>query len=103
MDKLIYFVHYLLDLYVWVLIASVIMSWLIAFNVINPHNGFVKSLWQALLAVTEPVLGRIRRFLPDMGGIDISPIILILLIQFIKIVVLGNLQQSIISIPATTG
>ncbi|HUS96485.1 MAG TPA: YggT family protein, partial [Hyphomicrobiaceae bacterium] len=70
---------------------------------INPHNGFVKSLWQALLAVTEPVLGRIRRFLPDMGGIDISPIILILLIQFIKIVVLGNLQQSIISIPATTG
>ena len=93
MVQLIYFVNIVLDMYKWVLIAAIVMSWLIGFNVINGHNPFVRSLWQALSAVTEPLLRPIRRMLPDMGGIDISPIILYLAILFIQIVVLGNLGQ----------
>ncbi len=95
MVQLIYFVNIVLDLYKWVLIAVVILSWLIGFNVINAYNPFVRSLWQALNAVTEPLLRPIRRMLPDMGGIDISPIILYLAILFVQIVVLGNVAQSL--------
>lgn len=64
------------------------MSWLIAFNVINPYNQFVRTLWTAFNAVTEPLLRPIRRLLPDMRGIDISPVVLILILMFIRIVVL---------------
>jgi hypothetical protein len=55
------------------------MSWLIAFNVINPYNQFVRSIWQGLNALTEPVLRPIRRWMPDLGGIDISPMVLIII------------------------
>lgn len=73
-----------LNLYTWVLIASAIFSWLYAFNVINTNNRFVYSLGQFFYNVTEPALRPIRRFLPNLGGIDISPIILLLLIFFIR-------------------
>ena len=88
MIPLLLFVDYLLNLYTWVVIASVIFSWLIAFNVINPYNQFVRSIWQALNAVTEPLLRPIRRFMPDLGGIDLSPVILLLGIFFIRSVVI---------------
>jgi len=93
MIELLIFVKYLLDLYIYILIASIILSWLISFNVINPHNGFVRSLWQGLAAVTEPLLGPIRRMMPDLGAIDISPIILILGIEFIKRVIIPNIAK----------
>ena len=64
-----------LDLYLWVIIISVIMSWLVAFKVVNTHNRFVHMVGSALHAITEPALRRIRRFLPVMGGIDFSPIV----------------------------
>lgn len=73
-----------LNLYTWVLIISAIFSWLYAFNVINSHNAFVNSIGTFLYNVTEPVLRPIRRILPDLGGIDISPIILLLIIFFIR-------------------
>jgi len=73
-----------LNLYTWVLIASAIFSWLYAFNVINTNNRFVYSLGQFFYNMTEPALRPIRRFLPNLGGIDISPIILLLLIFFIR-------------------
>lgn len=73
-----------LNLYTWVLIASAIFSWLYAFNVINSSNQFVNSVGNFLYAVTEPALRPIRRILPDLGGIDISPIILLLIIFFIR-------------------
>ena len=73
-----------LDLYLWVIIISVIMSWLVAFNVVNTHNRFVHMVGSALHAITEPALRRIRRFLPVMGGIDFSPIVLILIIYFFQ-------------------
>ncbi|MGO4831584.1 YggT family protein [Rhizobiaceae sp. 2RAB30] len=73
-----------LDIYWWLLIASAIFSWLYAFNVINSRNQFVNSIGNFLFRVTEPALRPIRRFLPDLGGIDISPIILLLVIFFIR-------------------
>jgi len=68
-----------LHLYSYVIIIVAIMSWLIAFNVINMYNDLVRSIWNALNALTEPVLRPIRSVLPDLGGIDISPVILLLL------------------------
>lgn len=73
-----------LNLYTWVLIASAIFSWLFAFNVINSSNSFVNAIGSFLYNVTEPALRPIRRILPNLGGIDISPIILLLLIFFIR-------------------
>jgi YggT family protein len=73
-----------LDLYVWLLIASAILSWLIAFNVLNTRNQFVAGIAEFLYRITEPVLKPIRNILPSMGGLDISPVILILLIMLIQ-------------------
>ena len=73
-----------LDIYWWLLIASAVFSWLYAFNVVNPRNQFVGTIGSFLFRVTEPALRPIRRLLPDLGGIDISPIILLLIIYFIR-------------------
>ena len=73
-----------LDLYWWIIIASAVFSWLYAFNVVNPRNQVVSTIGNFLFRITEPTLRPIRRFLPDLGGIDISPIILLLLIFFIR-------------------
>ena len=73
-----------LEIYKWMLIAAVIVSWLTAFNVINVHNNFVRSLLRVLLALTEPVLAPIRRMLPSMGGLDLSPIVVFVLIWFLQ-------------------
>jgi YggT family protein len=76
-----------LQLYVWLLIASAILSWLIAFNVVNTRNQFVATVADFLYRITEPVLRPIRQMLPNLGGIDISPIIVILIIFFIQSVI----------------
>ncbi len=73
-----------LNLYTWILIASAIFSWLYAFNVINSSNQFVDAIGRFLYNVTEPVLRPIRRIMPNLGGIDISPIIVLLLIFFLR-------------------
>lgn len=93
MLELLNFISYLITLYTYVIIASVILSWLLAFNVINGYNPFVRSLWNGLRAVTEPLLMPIRRMLPDLGGIDISPVILLLLCFFVQSVVLTNIAK----------
>ena len=72
------------QLYVWLLIAAAVLSWLVAFNVVNTRNQFVAMIGEFLYRITEPVLRPIRNMLPAMGGIDISPIILILIIIFIR-------------------
>jgi YggT family protein len=77
-------VQIVLDLYIWLLIASAILSWLIAFNVVNTRNQFVASVSDFLYRITEPVLAPIRNILPNLGGLDISPIVVILLIMFIQ-------------------
>ncbi|NUB14045.1 YggT family protein [Azospirillum brasilense] len=72
------------SLYVWLLIASAVLSWLVAFNVVNTRNRAVYVIGDFLYRITEPVLRPIRRVLPNMGGLDLSPIALILLIFFIR-------------------
>jgi YggT family protein len=81
-----------LDLYVWLLIASAILSWLIAFNVVNTRNQFVAAVAEFLYRITEPVLAPIRRLLPNLGGLDISPIILILLIFLVQKLIAYNVM-----------
>ena len=88
MVPLIGFIVLVIDLYIWVIIAGAILSWLIAFNVVNTQNRFVYSVADMLYRVTEPALRPIRRILPNLGGIDISPVILILILLFIRDVVL---------------
>jgi YggT family protein len=73
-----------LNLYTWLIIASAVISWLVAFNVINTRNDFVRAVWDFLYRVTEPALRPIRNILPNLGGIDVSPIILLLIIFFIQ-------------------
>jgi YggT family protein len=73
-----------LSIYTWIIIASAVFSWLYAFNVVNSRNQFVASIGEFLYRVTEPALRPIRRILPDLGSIDISPIILLLIIFFIR-------------------
>jgi YggT family protein len=74
----------ILDIYKWIVIASVIVSWLTAFNVINERNNFVRTLLTILYRLTEPVFRPIRRILPEVGGLDLSPIIVLLLIWFLQ-------------------
>lgn len=77
-----------IDLYVWVVIAAVVVSWLIAFGVINLYNNFARQVVHILESLTEPLLRRIRRIVPPIGGLDISPLILILLLYFVRYAIL---------------
>jgi YggT family protein len=86
----------ILDLYTWLLIASAILSWLIAFNVVNTRNQFVSSVGEFLYRITEPVLAPIRSVMPNFGGLDISPIILILIIYFIQRIIEYNIKPFVI-------
>lgn len=79
----------ILQLYIFVIFAMVIMSWLLGFNVINRHNQFVDAVWRTLVALTEPLLRPIRNALPSMGGLDISPIALLFAIFFLQMMIGG--------------
>lgn len=81
---LIYFVNPLLNILLLIVLVGVVMSWLINFNVINPSNQLVATIWRVTNSITEPLLAPIRRVLPPLGGLDFSPIVLILLIYFIE-------------------
>jgi YggT family protein len=73
-----------ITIYIWLLIAQAVLSWLVAFGVVNRHNRAVAMIGDLLWRLTEPLLRPIRRILPDLGGIDISPVILILLLWFVR-------------------
>jgi YggT family protein len=85
-----------LDLYVWLLFAAAILSWLIAFNVINTRNQFVSAVAEFLYRITEPVLRPIRSLLPGLGGLDISPVIVILIIMFLQRVIAYYVYPNVI-------
>jgi YggT family protein len=72
------------SIYIWLLIASVVLTWLVAFNVINTRNRFVYTVGDFLHRITEPALRPIRSVLPNLGGVDISPVVLILLLYFVR-------------------
>jgi len=90
---IIYIIHPLLNLLWFVVLAGVILSWLISFNVVNTSNQFVSMVWRLTSAITEPLLGPIRRVLPPLGGMDFSPIVLLLLIGFVQGYVLMELMR----------
>ena len=73
-----------LDIYKWIVIAAVIVSWLTTFNVVNSHNNFVRSLLRILWTLTEPVFRQIRRVIPTMGGLDLSPLVVFLVIATLQ-------------------
>ena len=85
MIAIFYLVLQILKLYSYIVLANVIISWLVAFNVLNTQNRFVYSILEMTYRLTDPILNRIRRFLPNLGSLDISAIILLLLIWFIEV------------------
>ena len=78
---------FILNIVWWVFLIMVIMSWLISFNIINTRNQFVYTVWRVLNQITEPILSPIRRFVPSMGGMDLSPLIVFVLIFFLQNVI----------------
>ena len=84
MKSLFLLVDSIINIYIWVIIINVILSWLITFNVLNTQNRFVYLLMDSSYKLTSPLLDRIRKFIPNLGSIDISPVVLILLLVFIR-------------------
>ncbi len=84
-----------LQIYIWLLIAAAVLSWLIAFNVVNTRNQLVSAIGEFLYRITEPFLRPIRQMLPNLGGIDISPVILILLILFLENVIVRYVYPNV--------
>ena len=74
----------IITIYLWIIIINAILSWLVAFNILNTQNRFVFSVLDATYKLTDPALNKIRRFIPTFGSIDISPVILILLLMFLR-------------------
>ena len=88
MNPFLWLILTIIDVYFWIILATVILSWLVAFNVINRSNPYVRQIGQALEKLTEPLLRPIRRVLPDLGGIDLSPVVLLIGMQFFRMLVI---------------
>lgn len=88
MNPFIWLIVTIIDIYWWIVIATVIISWLLAFNVVNIHNSFVRQIVDVLARLTEPLLEPIRRYLPSLGGLDLSPLVLLLALSFLQYFVL---------------
>jgi YggT family protein len=84
-----------LQLYIYLLIAQAVLSWLIAFGVVNVRNQFVAMIWDFLYRITEPLLHPIRNMMPNLGGIDISPVILILLIILVENIIVYYIRPNV--------
>ena len=95
MVTLIQILMVLLNVVWWIIVVQAVLSWLIAFNVINTYNPTVRSIWQALDRLTEPLYRPIRRIMPDFGALDLSPMILLLLLYILSNIVLPNILMSV--------
>ena len=95
MRSILYVILLVLDIYIWLLIAAAILSWLVAFNVVNARNQFVSMVGDFLYRITEPVLRPIRNLMPNLGGIDLSPVIVILLIILIKDIIVRYIYPAV--------
>jgi YggT family protein len=84
MKSLFLLIDSIINIYIWLIIINAILSWLVAFNVLNTQNRFVFAVLNATHQLTDPVLNKIRKFIPNLGSIDISPVVLILLLFFIR-------------------
>lgn len=85
MNTIIQILLYLLTIVWWIIIIQAVLSWLIAFNVINTHNDFVRNVWTTLDRLTEPLYRPIRKIMPDFGALDLSPIVVLIIIQVLDI------------------
>ena len=93
MNALIILIDQIVNLYIWTMLAYIVITWLIAFRIINPWQPIVRMAMDFLGRIHEPLMGRVRRFLPDLGGIDLSPIILLLAVQFLRNLFIGFLAR----------
>ena len=84
MKSIFLLVDSVINIYIWLIIINVILSWLVSFNILNTQNRFVFAILNATHQLTDPVLNKIRKFIPNLGSIDISPVVLILLLIFIR-------------------
>ncbi len=96
MQSLFQIILILLNVIWWIIVVQAIMSWLIAFNVINTHNDAVRSIWQALDKMTEPMYRPIRKIMPDFGALDLSPMVVLLALFILMNVVVPNLAASVL-------
>ena len=94
MVRILLFIDWLLGLYTFVLVASAILSWLIAFDVVNLRNNFVRAVAQGLEAITEPVIRPFRQFIPPVGGLDLSILAVFIIIEFLRMVIIPQLIES---------
>src|SRR5437763_17025807 len=94
-NPFVWLIDTLITIYIWLLIAQAILSWLLAFGVVNRYNRAVAVIGDFLYRITEPALRPIRAFLPNFGGIDISPIILILILYFISSLIVEDIQPAL--------
>lgn len=97
MITLLQIVQVLLNVLWWIIVIQAVLSWLIAFNVINTSNDFVRSLWEGLRRITEPLYRPIRKILPDFGALDLSPIVVLLIVFILSSIVIPNIIMSLAS------
>ena len=90
----------LVGLYIIVIIAAVVVSWLVAFGVLNTYNHFARTLIRALAALTDPVFRQVHRIIPPLGGLDLSPMIVLIFLYFLRMVVDGYAVRAIYSLPS---
>lgn len=91
MLAVIWLINNLFNLVWWLILASVVLSWLFAFNIVNVNNPTVRQISYSLSRMTDPLLSPIRRLLPSIGGLDLSPIILLILLEFLRQLIIGQL------------
>ncbi len=97
MNAILWLILSVLDILTVVVFIMVIMSWLITFNVVNLNNRFVYMVWDVVNRITEPLLGPIRRIMPNLGGLDISPVILLLGIYFLRVLIVQDIAPRLLS------
>ena len=90
-------IQLLLSVATWIIIIQAVLSWLVAFNVINTHNDFVRQFLYALSRMTEPMYRPIRRIMPDFGALDFSPLVVLLLIQIVSSIIIPHLEVSLLT------
>lgn len=95
MNTILEILQVLLTVVWWIIVVQAIMSWLIAFNVINTHNDLVRNIWNALGVMTEPMYRPIRKVMPDFGALDLSPLVVLLILYILMNIVIPSLYQPV--------
>ena len=95
MTTIVQILYILLNVIWWIIVIQAVLSWLIAFNVINTHNDYVRKIWQALEKMTEPLYRPIRKIMPDFGALDLSPMVVLLILFILMNVILPNMLTAV--------